>query len=144
MELAIDYHLTVLYGYLPQAVTKMDLSNHFSAQQTTLNKEEEEDDIDYTKPWDYSDVIFIVEGQKVYANKMILSMSSPVMKAMFKADFREKDAKEIELPGKTLDVFLDLMKAVHPPHQFKGEHVTVVERFNEFKTVDLTRDVSHS
>ena len=117
-----------------------------------MEKEEEEeedkgkDDIDFTKPWDHSDVIFIVEGQKVYANKMILSMSSPVMKAMFEADFREKDVKEIELPGKTLDSFLDLMKAVHPLSQFKGEHVTVVEQFNEFKTVDLimTRDVSHS
>ena len=66
-------------------------------------------------------MIFIVEGQKVYANKMILSMSSPVMKAMFEADFREKRAETIKLPGKTLRSFLDLMKAVHPPNQFKGE-----------------------
>ena len=63
----------------------------------------------------------------MYANKMILSMSSPVMKAMFEADFKEKDAKEIELPGKTLDTFLDLMKAVHPLSQFKGEHVPTEE-----------------
>ena len=34
----------------------------------------EEDGVDFTKPWDHSDVMFVVEGQKVYANKMILSM----------------------------------------------------------------------
>ena len=83
---------------------------------------QEEGIIDFTKPWEYSDVIFIVEDQKVYANKMILSMSSPVMKAMFESDFRETHSEAIKLPGKTLNVFLDLMKAVHPPNQFKGEH----------------------
>ena len=58
---------------------------------------------------------FIVSGQKVYANKMILSMNSPVMKAMFEAELKENDGKEIELPGKELRPFLDLMKIVHPP-----------------------------
>ena len=56
----------------------------------------------------------------MYANKMILSLSSPVMKAMFTANFKEKDAKEIELPEKKLGTFLQLMKAVHPPTQLDG------------------------
>ena len=67
---------------------------------------------------------FIVEDQKVYANKMILSMSSPVMKAMFEAELKENDAKEIELPGKELKPFLDLMKIVHPPNRIKGNKKT--------------------
>ena len=50
------------------------------------------------------------------ANKMILSFSSPVMKAMFEADLKEgfEGADPIKLPGKTLHTLLDLMKAVHP------------------------------
>ena len=47
--------------------------------------------MNFTKPWDHSDITFIVEDQKVYSNKMILSMSSPVMKAMFESDFGEKN-----------------------------------------------------
>ena len=43
------------------------------------------------------------------------------MKAMFESHFKEKDAKEIELPGKELKPFLDLMKTVHLPNQFKGK-----------------------
>ena len=56
----------------------------------------------------------------MYANKTVLSMSSPVMKAMFEFDLKEKDAKEIELPGKELVNFLDLMKIAHSPNHFKG------------------------
>ena len=56
----------------------------------------------------------------MYANRTVLSMSSPVMRAMFELDLRGKKVKKIELPGKRLKPFLDLMKAVHPPHQFKG------------------------
>ena len=56
----------------------------------------------------------------MYANKTILSMSSPVMKTMFESHYKEKDAKKLELPGKELRPFLDLMKTVHPPNQFKG------------------------
>ena len=83
-------------------------------------KSRKQDDVDFSKPWDHSDITFMVEGQKVYANKTVLSMSSPVMKAMFESDFREKDAKEIELPGKKLELFLNLTKIAHPPNQFKG------------------------
>ena len=42
------------------------------------------------------------------------------MKAMFTANFKEKDAEEIELPEKKLGTFLQLMKAVHPPTQLDG------------------------
>ena len=64
----------------------------------------------------------------MYANKMILSMSSPVMKTMFESALKEKDAKEIELPGKEVVNFLDLVKIAHPPNQFKGN----VSHFSSF------------
>ena len=96
--------------------------HHCNTQQIMDAGNEEE--IDFTKPWDLSDITFIVEGQKVYANKTLLSLSSPVMKAMLKADFRENDVWEIELSEKELEPFLDLMNIVHQPNQFKGNKVT--------------------
>ena len=60
----------------------------------------------------------------MYANKMILSMNSPVMKTMYEAELKENDAKEIELPGKELQPFLDLMKIVHPHNRIKGNKKT--------------------
>ena len=71
----------------------------------------------FTKPWDLSDVSFAVEGRYIYANKTILSMWSPVLKAMFGGAFRESDAAVVELPGKFYDDFLELICVLHPPNK---------------------------
>ena len=55
-------------------------------------------------------------------------MSSPVMKAMFESDFREKDAEDIKLPGKELEHYLDLITITHAPNEFKGN----VSHFSSF------------
>ncbi|GMR54576.1 hypothetical protein PMAYCL1PPCAC_24771, partial [Pristionchus mayeri] len=41
------------------------------------------------------DVLFVVEGEKIYVNKGYLSILSPVFHAMFYGDFAEKDKQEI-------------------------------------------------
>ena len=78
----------------------------------------EQHSIDFTQPWTYSDIIFILEGtKKIYSNKMILSMWSPVFEAMFRDNFREKTAKEIDLPGKELKSVVEMMEVLHPPNK---------------------------
>ena len=99
--------------------------HHCNTWQKVANPQQElgkQEDIDFTKPWDHSDIVLIVEDHRVYANKMILSMSSPMMKAMFESDFKEKDAEEIPFPGKELEHFLNLMKIVHRPNKCIGNH----------------------
>ena len=55
---------------------------------------------DFSQPWHFSDVVLSVEGAKFHVHKSTLSMWSPVFEKMFTSDFAEKNAKEIELPGK--------------------------------------------
>jgi hypothetical protein len=55
--------------------------------------------IDFTKPTVMCDVILIVEGRKLYCNRAILSIWSPVFEIMFKSNFKEKDSMEVNLPG---------------------------------------------
>jgi hypothetical protein len=43
--------------------------------------------------------VLIVDNKKLYCNKAILSIWSPVFERMFNQNFREKDSIEIELPG---------------------------------------------
>lgn len=74
-----------------------------------------EDYPDFTQPWNHGDIIFIVEGRKLYASKAILCMWSPVMEAMFSHNFKERDATEVELPGKDYEEMNELMRVVHPP-----------------------------
>lgn len=78
----------------------------------------EQHDIDFSQQWSYSDIIFVIEDtKKVYANKMILSLWSPVFEAMFRDNFKEKTAKEIELPGKEFKSIIEMMEVLHPPNK---------------------------
>ncbi len=54
---------------------------------------------DFSKPTVMYDVILIVDNKKLYCNRAILSIWSPVFETMFKSNFKEKDAMEITLPG---------------------------------------------
>ena len=52
-----------------------------------------------------TDVILKVEEKLFYLNKKRLGENSPVFKAMFEADFKEKHADVIPLPGKKFKGF---------------------------------------
>ena len=69
---------------------------------------------DLTEPWEGSDVIFKVQKRPLYVNKDVLSMCSPVLKAMFSGDFKEKNADEIELPGKSYAAMKELFMLMQP------------------------------
>lgn len=43
--------------------------------------------------------VLVVNGKKLYCNKAILSIWSPVFERMFNQNFKEKDSNEIQLPG---------------------------------------------
>jgi hypothetical protein len=64
--------------------------------------------IDFTKPTIMYDVILIVDDRKLYCNRAILSIWSPVFETMFKSSFKEKDSIEIILPGNFLKQTLKL------------------------------------
>jgi len=54
----------------------------------------------FTEPWKFSDVVLVVEGQKLHVHRSTLSIWSPVFNTMFTSDFKEKNSVEIPLPGK--------------------------------------------
>ena len=64
----------------------------------------------FSEPWEDSDLILIVEDEKFHVHRLILSMNSPVFKAMFKSGFQEAKKNEIQLPGKRGNEVLDFLK----------------------------------
>ena len=70
---------------------------------------------DFTQPDEMSSIVLLIEGQKLYIYKEILAAWSPVFKSMFIRDFKEKTMSEIELPGKTVDSFTELLHCMYPP-----------------------------
>jgi len=73
--------------------------------------------VDFTQQWSFADIAFVVEGKRLWANRAILAMWSPVFEAMFGSDFKEKNLSEIELPGKKFDSMLELLAVTHPPNR---------------------------
>ncbi|KAF8394421.1 hypothetical protein HHK36_020629 [Tetracentron sinense] len=72
-----------------------------------------------------SDVTFLVEGRRFYAHRICLLASSDAFRAMFDGGYREKDARDIEIPNIRWDVFMLMMRFIYTG------------------SVDITLDVAH-
>lgn len=74
---------------------------------------------------EFSDVTFLVEGQKVYGHKMVLSIVSDCFRAMFTTGFRETEALEIKIPDCSYRGFTAIMEYIYsgqtPMMDVKGQ-----------------------
>ena len=58
--------------------------------------------------------MFVVEGEKFHVHRQIMSIHSPVFKAMLNCvGFKEARATQIPLPGKKADEFLDFLELLY-------------------------------
>ncbi|URE42097.1 BTB/POZ domain [Musa troglodytarum] len=60
-----------------------------------------------------SDVTFLVEGKCFYAHRIALLASSDAFRAMFDGGYREKDARDVEIPNIRWEVFELMMKFIY-------------------------------
>ncbi|MCI08745.1 ARM repeat protein interacting WITH ABF2 protein, partial [Trifolium medium] len=58
-----------------------------------------------------SDVTFLVEGKRFYAHRICLLASSDAFRAMFDGGYKEKDARDIEIPNIRWEVFELMMRS---------------------------------
>ena len=70
--------------------------------------------LDFSEPWKMSDLVLLVEERKLHVHRAILAISSPVFETMMSSNFKEKNAKEIPLPGKKVEEIEDLLRAIYP------------------------------
>ena len=72
---------------------------------------------DFTVVDEMASVVLLIEGHKLYVHREVLAAWSPVFRAMFVQDFKEKTMPEIELPGKKVEDFVQLLHCIYPPIQ---------------------------
>ncbi len=79
--------------------------------------EPEEEEIEeahpFSEPWEESDLVLVVEDKKFHVHRQILSIHSPVFKAMLNTKFKEATASEIPLPGKKPNEILDFLMQLY-------------------------------
>jgi len=81
----------------------------------------EGDFLDFLVEDELSSVTLLVEGQRLYVHREVLAAWSPVFRAMFVGMFKEKDMKEVELPEKKVEDFIELLHCMYPPiHPITG------------------------
>lgn len=69
---------------------------------------------DFTQAWKFSDVVLVVEGEKLHVHRAVLALCSPVFEKMFTSEFQEKEKKEISLPGKKANEVKELLQIIYP------------------------------
>ncbi|CAI0448899.1 unnamed protein product [Linum tenue] len=60
-----------------------------------------------------SDITFLVEGKRFYAHKICLLASSDTFRAMFDGGYKEGQAKDVEIPNITWEVFDLMMRFIY-------------------------------
>lgn len=90
-------------------------------------------------------VAFLVEHQKIWVSKEVLSMYSPVFKSMFYSskDFRDRNKDFVELPGKTVDEIIELLACIFPypeQKQIDEQNVDIIFRLSDEFEIELLKN----
>ncbi|KAL3318302.1 hypothetical protein Ciccas_003029 [Cichlidogyrus casuarinus] len=84
-----------------------------------ISQEEEtkmmDNDLDFTKPFLFSDVTLICNGENLHCHRVILALYSPVFRRMFESDFKEKETNVVNLPDE-YDDMLELLMQMYGPN----------------------------
>lgn len=85
---------------------------------------------------EFSDVTFLVQGQRVYGHKMVLSIVSECFRAMFTSGFRESESNmEIPIPDCSYEAFLAVMEYIYtgtpPKSDVRGNREADLNRLVE-------------
>ncbi|CAH3022372.1 unnamed protein product [Porites evermanni] len=72
------------------------------------------DSLDFSKPWQFSDVVLVVEEERFQVHRNILGMWSEVFTTMFTSEFKEKTARDVPLPGKKSSEIKEMLLVIYP------------------------------
>jgi len=102
------------------------------------NQASTEDLLDFSQPWQLSDVVLVVEEERFHVHRSILGMWSPV----FTAQFKKKTAEEIPLPGKKASEIKEMLLVIYPTSAKPiddGNYVFLLELAKEYMMTKLTQ-----
>ena len=75
------------------------------------SKEGTEESI-FSKPWQKSDAVLIVENKELHVPSATLSQASPVFQRMFNGSFKEAETKRVTLEGKSYEMVEHILRII--------------------------------
>ena len=80
---------------------------------------QENDQNEFSSPWNDSDLVLVVEDQELHVHRSILTLLSPVFKAMLDGHFKEASEEKITLEEKDLKSMVLFLKVLYPSSMFE-------------------------
>uniref|UniRef100_A0A7M5VDI8 BTB domain-containing protein n=1 Tax=Clytia hemisphaerica TaxID=252671 RepID=A0A7M5VDI8_9CNID len=68
----------------------------------------------FSKAWQNSDAVLVVEEKELHVHSMILSLASPYFDKMFNGSFKESQTKRVTLEGKSFELIEQMLKIIYP------------------------------
>ena len=121
--------------------TAMFGSSSFTLFVEAATKSVQEDSLDFSQPWQFSDVVLVVEEDRFHVHRCILGMWSEVFTTMFTSQFKEKTAKEIPLPGKKSAEIKEMLLVIYPTSAkpiYESNYAFLLDLAKEYMMAKLT------
>ena len=101
----------------------------------------------FSSPWNDSDMVLVVEDQELHVHRSILTLLSPVFKAMLDGHFKEAGEDKITLEEKDLNSMVLFLKVLYPPSMFEeskpslndATRLSVMALAEEYQCVNLIK-----
>ena len=101
----------------------------------------------FSSPWNDSDLVLVVEDQELHVHRSILTLLSPVFKAMLDGHFKEASEDKITLEGKSLKSMVLFLKVLYPSSMFEesksplndATRLSVMALADEYQCVNLVK-----
>ena len=116
-------------------------SSSFSLFAKAETQSNQENSLDFSQPWQFSDVVLVVEEDRFHVHRCILGMWSEVFTTMFTSQFKEKTAKEIPLPGKKSAEIKEMLLVIYPTSAkpiSKSSYAFLLDLAKEYMMAKLT------
>ena len=105
--------------------------------QATASAEEIGDEV-FSEPWDDSDVVLVVEHKEFHVHRWMLSLQSPVFKAMFDGSFKDSTQEKIKLKDDKHEAMSVFLKLLYPPNMVdKNNGKSLINNKNVLSIVEL-------
>ena len=79
----------------------------------------------FSQPWNGSDVVLVVQENEFHVHRYILSLQSPVFKAMFEGNFKDAQQDKNELKGDKYEAMLLFLQLLYPQNMLVEGGVSI-------------------
>lgn len=93
----------------------MDIAIQATEDSGSNVEEETKEEYDFNYPFLFSDMVLVVQNERLHCHRAILSLYSPVFKTMFQSKFEETSKNQVSMPQDDPELVRELLRHLYTP-----------------------------